>query len=68
MSEYDGCYVMVRHNPAFWLVEDGERMLMKSPAEVRAHGLRRVVAVSAEELKAIPVKGKRRKLPKAVED
>jgi hypothetical protein len=56
-SEYDGCYVKQRGNPAYWAVDDGERRLVHSQAEMMQIGIRRVVAISEAELEAIPIAG-----------
>jgi len=53
--EHEGCYVKLADDPAFWLVQDGMRLIVASPEEMYRHGLRPVHCVTAEELEAIPV-------------
>jgi hypothetical protein len=62
------CYVKLKGNPTYWLVLDGERKAVSGPTEMYAYGLKPVHTVSAEELEAIPIKGRRRKPPKVSED
>jgi hypothetical protein len=64
MSDYNGCYVKLSGNPAYWAVDGGERRLVHSQAEMVTIGIRQVVTVSQEELDDIPVKGQHRKAPR----
>lgn len=57
MSKYNGCYVKVLDNPAYWAVDDGKRRLISGVQEMYAVGLRRVVVLTAEGLEAIPLEG-----------
>jgi hypothetical protein len=53
---YDGKYVKTKDQKAFWAVDDGQRRLIVSTAEVFADP-RPVELVTAEELAAIPLEG-----------
>ena len=47
-------YAKLAESPTFWLVADGHRRALGTPAEMYAVGLLRVEVVSEEELEAIP--------------
>lgn len=50
-------YAKLAESPTFWLVRDGARVALRSPAEMYAVGLLPVVVMDEDELGAIPVKG-----------
>lgn len=54
MSEYDGCYIRLAYEPAFYAVDDGKKLLIESPEHMQQVGLRPIMVVSEDELDAIP--------------
>ncbi len=57
MSEYDGLYIRLAHNPAYYAVDNGKKRLVKSPEHMSEIGLRRVIVVLESEFEAIPFVG-----------
>jgi len=54
VNKYDGCYVKLANDRAFWAVDDGTRRLIRTSAEVNADR-RPVEIVTEKQLNAIPV-------------
>ena len=59
MSQYDGCYVKLAHDPAYWAVDDGEKKQVAGPDEMQTIGIRPIIVVSVKELKDIPLAGQK---------
>lgn len=53
-SEDEWYYAKLAESPTFWLIRDGHREALRSPAEMYAVGLLPVRVVSEPELEAIP--------------
>ena len=66
MSDYNGKYVKLLGNPMYWAVDDGERIQVRDMAHLYQIGLRPIVTISADELEAIPLRGKSGRGKKAV--
>ena len=52
-------YAKLADSPTFWLIRDGTRQALRSPAEMYKVGLLPVVVMGEDELGAIPVKAER---------
>ena len=57
MSDYNGCYLKLAGEPAFYAVDDGHKRLVESPTQMQAIGLREICIVSKDELDAVPFWG-----------
>jgi hypothetical protein len=57
MSKYEGWYVKLFGNPAYWLVWQGRRILVKNQAEMVKYGIRPIVTITRDDLEGIPLEG-----------